>query len=359
MRADTFVVARNPRQTGRLKYLLRVSVRGEEPLVLAAGAEWPAVKDVFCLQMMQSWPADAAIIDEIPVSECWRAGKPVHLVLRRRTRRRSIFVWTESRTGHTLIFWRSRASMRTARPGLKVPEARGLEGPIRIAVDVRERYPWRFSGDNVEVFRRELPVGDYAVLRDNHVWAVVERKSAHDLVTSAVAGTLGFALAELSTVPHSCLVIDSRFSDVLKAAGRVQPGWLLSVVAALQVSHPRVNWVFAETRALAQEFALRWLAATLKPGATRAATRYEPAPRAAWHVAEGGQLDLPVYDRAGRLDTALSLAAEGRVWTVEEYARHFGVTAATARKHLNDMLEAGALQTRRAGRRLTYTRREA
>ena len=52
-------------------------------------------------------------------------------------------------------------------------------------------------------------------------------------------------------------------SDVFKEGrrGDVRPGWLLNVVVALQVAHPGVAWMFAETPRLAQEWARRWLAA--------------------------------------------------------------------------------------------------
>ena len=59
---------------------------------------------------------------------------------------------------------------------------------------------------------------------------------------------------------------------------RARPGWLLNIIAALQVEHPRISWMFAETRQLAEDWAYRWLAAAFR--LDRAHGRW-------WYVASG------------------------------------------------------------------------
>lgn len=347
---------------------------GEGPLYLACGATWPGAKDVYC-HPLAAWPADAPLLETLPVERCWREGKAVHLVLQRRLRRRSLFVWTR-KGERELIFWRSQRSMTQARPGLRVPAARGLDSALEIAVDIRERYGWRFAGLPASLQRRELPVGDYGIFVGGRLVAAVERKSPADLAASAVGGSLGFALAELSTLPYACLVVEGRFSDILKATkDQVQPDWLLSVMAALQLRHPRVAWTFAETQGLAQAYAFRWLAAARgavleggvdeggigvgkgmagglgEGGSAGARARGGTGLR----IAEGGaaQLPLRVRDRQGRLDEAIALAEGGRVWTSQGYAEHFGISAATAWQDLRGLVGAGALAAEggRRGRR--------
>lgn len=383
------LIARDPIPGGRLPYLLKVPVAGESPLVLACGATWPGAKDIFC-HPLSSWPPDAQLLETLPVEQCWRVGKAVHLVLQRRQRRRSLFVWT-TKGERQLIFWRSQRSMGAARPGMKVPAARGLEGPLEIAVDVRERWGWRFGGQQATLVKRELPVGDYGVFLDGRLVAAVERKTPADLAASAIAGTLAFALAELEALPHACLVVEGRFSDLLKATkDQVQPDWLLSVMAALQLRHPRVAWTFAETRDLAQAYAYRWLAAArqamLEAGAgveggagmgIGAATlgkagrkmsgmtevegaAESTAPGARTRSQQRGgpvQLPLRVHDRAGRMEEALSLATGGRDWTSTTYAAHFNISPATAWQDLTSLVEAGALVAEggRNGRRYRRT----
>ncbi len=344
---DRFLVARNPDPDSRLPFLLHLPVAGEGPLTLACAVDWPGAKDAFCYQL-DGWPSEAEVLAEVPVEGCWRAGKAVHLVLRRRQRRRSLFVWTAAK-GRTFIFWRTPKTMTAARPGLKVMPARGLDAPLAIAVDKSERYAWKFPQQRAQLTRRTLPVGDYGVFDGERLVAVIERKSPANLAGDAVAGQLGFQLADLERLPHACLIVEGRLSDVLKAPGEhVKPGWLMSVLAALQVAHPRVPWVFAESRALAEDYGYRWLAAALKQhreGRTAAAT--------AGLAGAGGppqQLALTeapapyrVHDRAGRQAEALSLARAGRVWTTADYADHFGVGKQTAWQDLKELVAAGRL----------------
>lgn len=214
---------------------------------------------------MPEWPDAADILERVPVEACWRAGAAIHLVLRRRTNRRSMFVWTRA-NGRDVIFWRSPASLAAARTGIRVPAARGLGGPLAIAVDTKERYPWRFAGKAPALTRRDLPLGDYAVVVDDTVVAAVERKNVADLATSAVSGTLRLAIAELARLPHAAIAVEGRWSDLVKVAERadMRARWLLNVVTGLQVEHPAVTWTFAETPAIAQDWAYRWLAACAK-----------------------------------------------------------------------------------------------
>ena len=113
-----------------------------------------------------------------------------------------------------MIFWRSQTSVRKSRPGMRVPEAMGLERAMTVAVDVRERCPWRFARRGVETVRPELPVGDYAELAADHVLAAVERKTPADLAERAISGSLGLALADLSRAAHGAVVVEGRLSGM-------------------------------------------------------------------------------------------------------------------------------------------------
>jgi ERCC4-type nuclease len=66
-----------------------------------------------------------------------------------------------------------------------VPRHRTLTEGFTIWVDTRERYPCRFSGQEVKTERTTLPAGDYAVRSDEGaVLAAVERKSMENLASS-------------------------------------------------------------------------------------------------------------------------------------------------------------------------------
>ncbi|HHY46568.1 MAG TPA: hypothetical protein GX506_04620 [Firmicutes bacterium] len=280
--------------------------------------------------------------------------------------------------------------MQAARPGIRVPTARGLERrTISIAVDHRERYPWKFPRQHASMERRELPVGDYGVFFGDRLVAAVERKSTADLMSAISSGTLRMQLAELSCLPRGILVVEGRLSDLVKAEKEVgiSAGWLLNLVAALQAEYPNVQWIFAETRGIAQDIAYRWLSAAVVvlrgkfevqndlnrdgwqpvsyslPGtaptapavgavAAVAAVAEDPA---GWNLA-GRNMKLPsagaipsnagavyVKDRLGRQREALLLAHQGHAWTVRSYQEHFQVSTTTAYKDLEALVQQGDL----------------
>jgi ERCC4-type nuclease len=146
---------------------------------------------------------------------------------------------------------------------VRVPTRRASgRAELVIAVDSRERYPWRFSRQQARTQRRALTVGDYGVFYDDDLVGIVERKTLADLVSSLVEGSLTYLLAELSASMRAALVVEDRFSAVFKLE-HVQPGWALELLTAVQVRYPNVPIVFCETRALAEEWTYRWLAAAL------------------------------------------------------------------------------------------------
>jgi hypothetical protein len=348
----SFWIGRNP-SSQRLPYLLRLPVSGEGRIYLASGENWPRSRDVFCYQV-DEWPAEAQILEEIPVEGCWRVGNAVHLVLRRRVARRSLFIWTK-KADRTLVFWRSPASMRQARPGIRVPQARRFGAPLSLAVDVGERYPWRFVRQRATTVRRRLPVGDYAIVREDVLVAVVERKTPSDLATSATAGRLGLLLADLEQARHAALVVEGRLSDAVKAAerGGVRTGWLIDVVAALQASHPKVCWMFGETRPLAEDWAYRWLAACMDADAPHAMPLLDE--RA---IAEPDLRDAKpgprLLDAAARRAALLRDAQAGRPWTSRTAAERCGVTQTTAAGDLAALVREGRLEVQGRGRSRAY-----
>lgn len=356
-RRSTFVIGRNPSPVSRLLYVIRLPVAREGDVVLATRDTWPHGRDVFCYQL-QAWPSDAEVIEEVPIEGCWRTGAAVHLVLRRPRDRRAMFVWTQSK-GHPVIFWRSPATMGKARPGIRVPQARGLEGALEIAVDRGERYPWKFSQYAVTISRRRLPAGDYAVLAESRVVAVVERKTVADLASSAGSGTLNLTLADLAQAPHSALVVEGRLSDLVKTGTKagVRPGWLLNLIAALQVEHPTVAWMFAETRALAEDWAYRWLAASLRAERGLAQPLLRPVAEAAtpdlpWPESTGER--APLFDAEARRNLIVREANAGIRWTTRLLAKRAGVTAATAGKDLKMAASEGVLVREKVGRETVY-----
>lgn len=251
-------IARNPEAGSKLPYLLSIPVDGG-PLVLKAKDTWPRTSSVFC-HRSGTWSDDLEVVEEVPVVSCRRRGRAIDLVVDRARESRSQFVFT-SKKGQELVFWQTQKTVGGAKPGVRIPSRRASGQEIfTIVADTRERYPYRFAGQQAVVAREPLPAGDYAVLIDARPVASVERKSVADLVRSLVDGSLGFLAAELAELDHAAIVVEGRYSDLFDL-DHVTPGFVLELVARMQVRYPSVPIVFGGTRKLAEEWTFRFLGA--------------------------------------------------------------------------------------------------
>jgi hypothetical protein len=258
--ALTFSVARNPEEASRLPFLIRLPL-ATGPLVLKAGDSWPRTAKVYC-HRADGWPERPEIVDEAPVRSCVRRGAAIDLVLDRPRQARSQVIFTTFR-GREAIFWQTPKTTRTSRPATRVPARRasGLD-EVAIAVDTRERYPFKFTSQRATTYRRSLPAGDYGVERDGEIVAVVERKSLDDLAKSLVDGSLTYALAELATVERAAVAVEDRYGAIFKLE-HVPAGFVADLLGALQVRYPQVPIVFCDSRKLAEEWTFRYLGAAL------------------------------------------------------------------------------------------------
>lgn len=260
--ADSFLVARNPDPDSSLPYLLRLPIEGG--VLLKARERWPVTARVYC-HPLDAWPADAEIVEQVAIRSCRRRGAAIDLVLDRGRNNRSQIVYTKPNAGRAggrpMIFWQTARTAQRARPGQRVPTRRasGLQ-ELTIEVDTRERYPYKFAGRPVQLQRVALPAGDYAIRHDEQVVASLERKTLEDFTRSLIDGTLNYALAELASLPAAAIVVEARYGKLLDDQ-HAQPGWLLELVARLQVRYPAVPIVFADSRKLAEEYTHRFLAA--------------------------------------------------------------------------------------------------
>lgn len=254
-----FLVARNPDAESSLPFLVRLPIDGGD-VVLKTREAWPKDKRVYC-HRAAGWPDGVEVLEEVPVRRCARRGTAIDLVLDRRTRARSQFVFTKIAGGREAIFWQTANTARAARPGLRMPTARASgHRDLVIVVDTRERYPFRFAKRQVNTVRRALAAGDYAVERDGVVVAVVERKTLGQLSGDLISGGLGFQLAELAAEPAAAVVVEDRYSALFKLE-HVRAGWVPELLAQAQARYSSVPIVFCETRALAEEWTYRYLAA--------------------------------------------------------------------------------------------------
>ena len=310
------MIAVNADEDSRLPYLLRVPQPGGDLLFRTSGT-WPRVKALYCYPVsLDKWPADAVIVEHLPLRSCQRRGAAIDLILQRSRENRSQLVFTTAR-GRDAVFWQSPRTRKQARPNVRTPTARGLgiEG-LKILVDAHEQYPYRFGTQQASTVRRALPCGDYGLVVDGWLVASVERKSLSDLVASLTSGKLRYQLADLAALPRAAVVVEDRYSQLFKLE-RVRPAVVADGLAELQIRWPNVAIVFCETRQLAEEWTYRFLAAAHAWASTEHAALQRislikidttelgqavaaPEPSTAEVRAWARQVGLPVPDR-GRL----------------------------------------------------------
>lgn len=254
---EDFVIARNADPGSTLPYLLRIPLG--DGIILKAKDTWPRTGKVYC-HRVEEWPADAEIIERVPVRSCVRRGAAIDLVLDRGRENRSQIVVATAR-GRQMIFWQTARTSKQARPSVTLPGARASGvADLEITVDVRERYPFTFADRQATTRREPLSAGDYGLIVDGLLQAAVERKSLADLVSSLTTGRLKFQLTELSAIPRAAVVVEERYSQVFKV-DHVRPSVVADGIAECQIRFPNVPIVFCETRKLAQEWTYRFLAA--------------------------------------------------------------------------------------------------
>lgn len=254
-----FRVARNPDAASRLPYLVWLPLEGG--LVLKARAPWPRAARVFCSSEDTAWDERAGLIDEAEVLLCRRRGAAIDLVLNRPQLARSQFVFTQAR-GRPAVWWQTQKTVQAANPGARVPRGRAA-GRLTIAVDTREKYGWRFANRVVTVERRALAAGDYAVLAEGRIVAVVERKTLENLATSLSDGSLAFQLQRLAEQDHAAaVVVEGDYPDLFRTQPR-RGSWLADMLGRLAVRYLEVPIVFAGSRRFAEEWAYRFLGAAV------------------------------------------------------------------------------------------------
>jgi len=333
----------NVERTQSARFPVRIAIEqgGRVLFAVRAQSEWPAPgAQIFCLREQELDLAEPLEpLARIPIVTLKRVGPKIAVVLDRPTRKRCEFlVLHKNRKDgsgpYEQVFFRTETAIRAHRSRGRVELHAGAE--LDIAIDLRERYPWRFPGARIS--RRALPAGDYGLYRDEALLAVAERKTFANLLSDfGAVRALHQTLAELESQPRAALVIEAQYADFTDPA-RTQP-WpaphVARVLAEIAALHPRLPVVYAGNRKLANHWTLRWFTAVAAEAAgtqlsfavSEAAARYEPAP------ADGGidqriraavRVELPESFRAADVCARVAGADPRRVARVLRGLRREG-----------------------------------
>lgn len=245
----------------RFPFRLTIVNEGQTLLALRVADRWPGSKgNIFCLRESgRDWPPPTDEVERVPVTTMRRYGKRLSITLDRPTRKRCDFLFLKKpykyKEGeYEQIFWQTQKGMRERRPRARFTIR--AHPSIHVLIDTYERYPWRFSGCTVERWR--LPMGDYALLLENEIAALIERKTFEDLLRRLTDLRIFHQqLGELAAYPLAALVIEADYADFLKPkkTSPLSPRYCTRALAELAVLHPDLIVHFAGSRKLANEWA--------------------------------------------------------------------------------------------------------
>ena len=261
----TWVVERT--RDRRFPFRITIEQEGRTLLAVRAQSHWPgAGSQIFCLRETELDPAEnLEPFERVRVAHLVRLGRKLSVTLDRAQRKRCEFLKIEKpfkdRPGtYEQIFFRTEQGVRAHRTSGRV-ELRP-RGGLDVVVDSAELYPWKFPG--ARVTRRKLPVGDYALVEDERLVAVVERKTRENFLGNVheIKG-LHQQLAELGSYPHAAMVVEAQYADFGNPTkiGRWPASHLLRVIGEIAALHPGVPLVFAGNRKLGNVWVQRFFAA--------------------------------------------------------------------------------------------------
>jgi len=259
--------------TDHAKFPFRISLLEGKNITLSLFTQdkWPGTKgNIFCLANIDEIDDSALqIIEEIPIISIKRLGKKLSIVLDRATKKRCEFLFLEkqykNKAGtYEQIFFRTQSAIRQHRSkGSLVLRANINE--LDIIIDSNERYPWKFTDHHEN--RQKLSAGDYGLLLEDNIAAIVERKTFDNMLSEvAQIQLLHQQLIELAIYPHAALVIEAQYGDFMDPT-RIKPwsaAYLSRVFAELTTIHCNLPIIFAGNRKQANHWVLRFFEAVAK-----------------------------------------------------------------------------------------------
>ena len=256
------------KKTDNKKFPYKLYIKkGEEVLLsLAVGDRWPGARGhIFCLRSEPALFENEEEIERVKVLSLQRYGKRLAVILDRSINKRCDFLFLTKmyKNGEGMyeqIFWRTQKGLTERKPRVKLT-AQG-ESDIHVLIDTQERYGWKFTDCTVE--KKSLPAGDYGLLTEEGIIAVVERKTYDNMLNGfADIHILHQKLGEMESYRHAALIIEANYSDFLNAdkIRYYKPSFAAKVIGELYTLHPDVQIVFAGNRKLANEWTLRFFKA--------------------------------------------------------------------------------------------------
>jgi len=156
------------------------------------------------------------------------------------------------------------------------PDACVVECPFVVAIDQQEQAPWSFRGIvsrctsrsspadvlAVKTVRKHLVTADYSIEGEESK-IVIERKSKDDLYKTLTHERDRFVreLERMRDLPVAVIIVESSLGGLTipPPGSRALPQSIEGSIISIQQEFPTIQWVFGDTRRLAEEMAFRHL----------------------------------------------------------------------------------------------------
>lgn len=256
----------------KFPYHITISENNKTSLSLLTQDKWPGSSgNIFCLRAEEKPEIETGqVIEESPVVFVKRVGKRLSVLLDRAQRKRCEFLFVRKKYktkegDYEQIFFRTQQGINQHRTKGNL-SLQPKEAELEVIIDSNERYPWRFGEHNVE--RKNLSAGDYALMIEHDIHAVVERKTFENMVSDiGRIQVLHQQFNELSTYTHAAVVIEAQYGDFMvaeKIGKYVSVAQMVRALAELSALHPTLPIIYAGNRKEANHWALRFFEAVLK-----------------------------------------------------------------------------------------------
>lgn len=262
-----WILYKQPDNT-QFPYRLYIEEKPNDFLILDVQDRWPGPnKKIFCYLQGRCAKEDLPTnepIEDVEILKIERFEKKLNVILSRKTKRRCWFIFLTKQYKkkpnefYNQIFWITQSSAKIRRPGAYIPRIRESKG-IEIIIDNRERYPYKFG--YIPIRRENLPVGDYALVKQGRIVAIAERKTLDNIKNEiSTYDVLKASLQELATYPYKAVVFESPYADFInpKKTKPYRASYVAEIITDLFVNFPEIQFVFCDNRKIAQDWVLRW-----------------------------------------------------------------------------------------------------
>jgi len=255
-------------ESEKFPFRLFIEENPDDFLVLGVQDRWPGPgKKIYCLlekRCNKSELPEEKPIEDIAIVKTVKYGKRLNIILNRKIKKRCWFIFlkkeykTKPGKFYDQIFWITQSSAKVRRPGAYIPTVKDGSW-CEIIIDKREKYPYKFG--YAQTKRENLPVGDYALIKQGKIIAIAERKTLDNMLHEiGTYDVLKATLQELSTYSFKAVVFESPYSDFMnpKKVKHYNTSYVADILSDLTVNFSDIQFIFCGNRKFAREWIYRW-----------------------------------------------------------------------------------------------------